>query len=91
MNTQLVEAPVASTTVERQSPARPVPSQVLHPPNTLERVALRVGIALIVWGRRRARFGPTRDQLVRRRATISARERFEREHERRWHLEGPRR
>ncbi|HEY5222980.1 MAG TPA: hypothetical protein VIJ18_08070 [Microbacteriaceae bacterium] len=91
MNTQLLEAPVASSAIEQQSAARPVPSTALHPPNTLERVALRVGIALIVWGRRRTRIGPTRDELARRYATLMARGRFERAQEHRWYIEGPRR
>jgi hypothetical protein len=86
MNTQLMQ--------DRRNPA--VTTQVVtrvvrrsRPPNPLDRLALRIGLALIIWGRR-GTTEPDRAHVIRRRAGSIAREAREREYQRSWFLIGPR-
>ena len=83
MNTQLVEN--RRTPTVTSSPAVRVIRRS-RPPNVLERIALRLGLALIIWGRGRSRFAPDRAELIRRHETRLARERRERQFQSDWQL-----
>jgi len=87
MNTQLtrdrryqtVAPQIASTAIRRS-----------RPPNPLDRLALHVGVALIIWGRR-GNSQPDRSELIRRHKARTAREDRERDYQRTWLLAVPRR
>lgn len=79
MNAQLLERSRSSqATPETQAAVR---HRSAHPPNLLDRVALRAGLALIVWSRRSVRPAPDREDLARSRAARVAREQRERGYE----------
>jgi hypothetical protein len=52
-----------------------------RPPNPLDRIALHLGVALIIWSRR-GRIQPDRAELIRRHGVRVARERRESEYQR---------
>ncbi|GAB3610703.1 MULTISPECIES: hypothetical protein [Humibacter] len=76
MSTQTLDQQRASTT-EAIASLR----QNSHPPSPLDRLAMRVGLALVLWSRREHRERPSRDaewELIARRNRLE-RERRERE------------
>ena len=88
MNTQTLETPRDSNTDNGTDTAvAGVPAagasqrtRPAHPPSPLERAALRLGLALIVWSRRSYRPGPDREELIRRhRNGVARREREDRQ------------
>lgn len=83
MNTQLTEDR-RTPTVSSSTAVRVIRRS--RPPNVLERLALRLGVALIIWGRGRSRSTPDRAELIRRHETQLARERREREYQLNGHL-----
>lgn len=55
-------------------------TRAAHPPSLLERAALRLGLALIVWSRRSHRPAPDREELIRRhRNGVARRQREDRQ------------
>lgn len=91
MNTQLTDDRRVSTLasldtragLRRTHPPSP-------PPTPLERLALRIGITLIIWGRR-GKLQADRSELTRRYEARAAREKREREYQQSWMLAVPRR
>jgi hypothetical protein len=86
MNPKLTEA-------QRRPPVTSAESTALshsRPPNPLERIALRVGIALIIWSRRQSKANARRNELIRRHQARAARDAREREYRRRLLLTWPR-
>lgn len=85
MNSQLLEHSSSShAATESQADLARRPA---HPPSSLDRIALRIGLALIVWSRRSAKPAPEREELARAHAVQRAREQREREYERRVHVD----
>lgn len=56
-----------------------------RPPSAIDRVALHLGMALIIWGRRSYHAGPSREELALRHENLVARQRRE-DHSLRRHL-----
>jgi len=99
MNTQLTDdrrystvAPQTASSVQARSAVhiRSASDRRSRPPNPLDRLALRIGIALIIWGRR-GTAQPSRSELARRYESRISRENRERDAQQRWTLVGPRR
>ncbi|WP_243064780.1 hypothetical protein [Humibacter sp. RRB41] len=63
MNTQTLDTRT-STTVERAAETQ---GRSSHPPSPLDRLAMRVGLALVLWSRREHR-APSREEVDRSRA-----------------------
>jgi hypothetical protein len=96
MNTQLTEDRRISAVSSQRADAglkRPRPPSSTSPgsrPTLLERVALRIGVALIIWGRR-SKAMPDRSEALRRYEAQTARDERERHYQQGWLLVGPRR
>jgi len=86
MNTHTLESHSDSTTTHAPHVAHSATSAVhrtAHPPSPLDRFALRIGVALIIWGRRSYRPGASRSELIRRHVNRVALQQREREDQRR--------
>jgi hypothetical protein len=96
MNTQLTDDRRIPTVSSRTAdvgltrPRLPSSPSTRSRPTLLERVALRVGIALIIWGRR-SKAAPDRSEACRRYEAQAARHERERHYQEEWALVGPRR
>ena len=76
MNTHTLET-LSSTTAEPRAERQ---TRNSHPPSPLDRLAMRVGLALLLWSRREERARRTFDRELTSRRNSAERDRLKREH-----------